>query len=597
MGKMGVFLQYVKLAIFCSLLVAGSVSADWEYDYTASIDCLKEPLSPQYGGGLVENPKMDFGMQGWNVSGEGTKLEIMQTESGNDYLVASNRHDPRDSFSQTFELKKDVLYSFTAWIQISKGREKVAAFMKVSDQESVVVGSVLARAGCWSMLKGGFQVYQDYNAELYFLSNNTRVELWVDNISLKDFSKKQWRDHQRQSIDRNRKRKLSISVTNEEGEKLVGAHVKLNQIKPHFLLGASTTEAIIDNKAYQKWFLRRFTVTSFNNELKWYYTEKENGKENYTVPDAMISFFRKHEIPIRGHTILWDKPMMNSPWIHELSPRQLLNAAVRRMGSVMSRYAGKLASWDVINENIHFSFYEDEMRPNASAMFFKLAQALDPGTTMYLNEYATLEYPLDMEVSPSMYVEMLRSIRSFPGNENMVVGLGQQGHFTYDRLNISYVRAALDVLGATKMPIWLTELDTERGPDQIMELEEVLREVFSHPAVEGIVLWAGWKPTGCNKTCLEDKNFNKLAKGCARMCFTDNNFKNFPLGDMVDRLIREWRTTYLKGATNKKGVYQPLVFHGDYTLTFTHPSSDRKVTRLVNVTKDSWEPLEIQVVL
>ncbi|KZV22753.1 hypothetical protein F511_05385, partial [Dorcoceras hygrometricum] len=526
--------------------------------------CLKEPLSPQYGGGLVENPKMDFGMQGWSAFGEETKVEIMQAESGNDYLVASNRHDPYDSVSQTFELQKDLLYSFTAWIQISKGKEIVAAFMKVSDQESVVVGSVLARAGCWSMLKGGFQVYQNYNAELYFL---------------------------------NRKRKLRISVTNQEGEKLVGAHVTLNQIKPHFLLGASTTEAILDNKAYQEWFLQRFTVTSFNNELKWYYTEKQKGEENYTVPDAMISFFRRHGIPVRGHTVLWDKPMMNSQWIHELSPRQLLNAAVHRMGSVMSRYAGKLASWDVINENIHFSFYEDIMRPNASAMFFKIAQALDPGTTMYLNEYATLEYPLDMEVSPSMYVEMLRSIRSFPGNENMVVGLGQQGHFTYDTLNISYVRAALDVLGATKMPIWLTELDTERGPDQIMELEEVLWEVFSHPAVEGIVLWAGWKPTGCNKTCLEDKNFNKLAKGCARMCFTDNNFKNFPLGDMVDRLIGEWRTTNLTGATNKEGVYQSLVFHGDYSLTFTHPSSYRKVTRTVNVTRDSWETLEIHVVL
>ncbi|XP_073042088.1 endo-1,4-beta-xylanase 5-like [Primulina eburnea] len=247
--------------------------------------------------------------------------------------------------------------------------------------------------------------------------------------------------------------------------------------------------------------------STFLNELKWHYTEKENGKENYTVPDAMIYLFRKHGIPIRGHTILWDKPMMNSRWIHELSPRQLLNAAFHWIGSVMSRYAGKLASWDVINENIHFSFREDKMRPNALAMFFKITQALDPGTSMYLNEYATLKYPLDMEVCPCMYVEMLRSIRPFPRNENTVVGLGQQ------------------------------ELDTKRGHDQvtcdlnlqiaydplmsfIMELEDILWEVFSHPAVEGIVL-CGQKPAGCNKTCLEDKNFNRLAKGCALMCFTD----------------------------------------------------------------------------
>lgn len=80
-----------------------------------------------------------------------------------------------------------------------------------------------------------------------------------------------------------------------------------------------------------------------------------------------------------------------------------------------------------------------------------------------------------------------------------------------------------------------------------MALEKVLWEVSSHPAVKGIVLWAGWKHTGCNKTCLEDKNFNKLAKGCDRMCFMDNNFKNLPLSDVVDRLMKDWRSTNLKG--------------------------------------------------
>lgn len=109
-----------------------------------------------------------------------------------------------------------------------------------------------------------------------------------------------------------------------------------------------------------------------HGKRKW-----ERKVENYTVPDAMISFFGKHGIPIRGHNILWDNPLMNSP--------QLLNAAVHRMGSGLSRYTGKLASWAVINENIHFSFYEDKMRPDASAMFFKIALVLDPGTTMYLN--------------------------------------------------------------------------------------------------------------------------------------------------------------------------------------------------------------------
>ncbi|CAI9770072.1 unnamed protein product [Fraxinus pennsylvanica] len=302
-----------KISCFPSLVLGCASSS---YDYSANIECLAVPLAPQYSGGIVENPTFD-----------------------------------------------------SAWVQISEGKETVAAFLKTPDQESIIVGSVIAKSGCWSMLKGGFTVDQNMKAQLYFL----------------------WSEQQKKSIEAVRKRKIRIHVHSHEGKKLQ------------------------DIKDYQESFTPRFTASSFNNEMKWYYTEEFQNQENYTVLDAMISFLKDHGISIRGHNILWDKPNMNADWVQNLTRQELLAAAVRRMGSLMSRYSGDILQWDVMNGNLHFSYYEDRLGPNASAMFYKIAQAIDP---------------------------------------------------------------------------------------QVIQFEEILREAYSHPAVEGIILWSGWN-FGCSEECIK----------------------------------------------------------------------------------------------
>jgi hypothetical protein len=55
-----------------------------------------------------------------------------------------------------------------------------------------------------------------------------------------------------------------------------------------------------------------------------------------------------------------------------------------------------------------------------------------------------------------------------------------------------------------------------------MYFEEILREAYSHPAVEGIIMFVGPTQAGFIKTQLADANF-----------------KNTPTGDVVVKLIGE----------------------------------------------------------
>uniref|UniRef100_M1AXY6 Endo-1,4-beta-xylanase C n=1 Tax=Solanum tuberosum TaxID=4113 RepID=M1AXY6_SOLTU len=587
--------------LFCSLFLAGYlVHGATLYEYSATIECHKQPLDPQYGGGLIANPGFDKGIEAWKIDGH-VKIEARES-GGNKFIVAYNRTTPY-SVSQSFHLKKGLYYAFSAWVQLSEGSDTVVAMIYNSAQKTVIiVGSVIAKSGCWSMIKGGLTVDHNAPSVLHFQSNNTKSELRVDSVSLKEFTKYEWQENRLKNIEKVRKRTLRVIVSNKDGKKIGGAKIKIQQRKLQFVIGCATPSSILMSESYQKWFVSRFTTAVFDNEMKWYYVEGLQGHENYSTPDAMLKFFEDHGIAVRGHTVLWGADNIQR-WVKDLPPRQLLSESVRRMGSIMSRYAGKLVAWDVVNENLHHPLFEERLGKNASAMFYKIASSLDSKATMFLNEFNTLEHPGDMVSIPSKYVEKLQEIKAFPGNEELVIGIGLQGHFD-SHPNIPYVRAVFDLLGETKMPIWLTELNVMPCSNQVYSyhdsrpillvmfadgltlslqayyLEEIMREAFAHPAVKGMMIWIGWKPDRCNE-----------------MCLLNYELQNSPSGDVVDKLFAEWKTTNLTGVTDKEGSFEVKVFHGDYEITVYNPNSGANVTKEVQVYDDKSETLHVSISL
>ncbi|KAH7518117.1 hypothetical protein FEM48_Zijuj09G0136500 [Ziziphus jujuba var. spinosa] len=469
-----------------------------------------------------------------------------------------------------FKLKKEKSIVFldlnwesniSAWIQVSEGSESVGVIFKPSKGHVVHGGRVVAKHGCWTLLKGGMVANFTSPVDILFESKNTAVEIWVDNVSLQPFNKKQWKSHQDQSINKVRKSKVQIQVTHANKIPLTEAEVTIKQTKSGFPFGCGMNFHILHSTDYQKWFSSRFKFTTFTNEMKWYSTEKEPGQENYTVADAMVEFAQQNGISIRGHNIFWDNPKYQPSWVKSLSPDQLRKAAAKRINSVVPRYKGELIAWDVMNENLHFSFYEDNLGQNASAEYYSIAQRLDPNAIMFLNEYNTIDHSGDETASPANYMKKVQEILSFPGNENLSLGIGLQGHFGSFQPNIAYMRSALDMLGTTGLPIWLTEVDLDKIQNQAQYLEEILREGYSHPAVKGIIMFAGPEIAGFNATTLADKTFT-----------------NTPSGDVVDNLIAEWKSDTSNHKTDGGGLVSLSLFHGDYDVIVTHPLTNNSTT-------------------
>ncbi|XP_060169288.1 endo-1,4-beta-xylanase 5-like [Lycium barbarum] len=514
------------------------------------MQCLKDPLKAQYNGGIVVNPELNDGLNGWSILGD-AKIDNIVSSDGNKFIIASERKGPYHGFSQKFQLEKDKFYVVSGWVQVNHGDDANLAVIFKTQSGFQHAAWAIAKSGCWSMFKGGLVVNASGPAQLYFETNNTAIDIWADSISVKPFSQEEWNSHQSQTIEKVRKSKVAIQVVDSQGKPLPNATISLVQGRANFPFGVAINKNILNNKAYQNWFFSRFKFTVFEDEMKWYSTETSQGKIDYSTSDAMVNLCKSKGVSIRGHNIFWDDPSMQPKWVPSLNPQQLSAAAGKRVTSVVTKYRGQVIHWDVMNENLHFNFFESKLGAGASATYYRLTSLLDKKATLFLNDYNTIEDQRDGASSPTNYLNKIKQLRA--GRYTGPLGIGLEGHFVTP--SQPYIRSALDTLASAKLPIWITELDVQSSPNQAKFLDQIIKEVVGHPAVQGLLIWSAWKPSGCY-----------------RMCLTDNNFKNLPTGDVVDKARATLSHEGLIGTTNAEGYFETSLFHGDYKAIITHPS-------------------------
>ncbi|XP_072957915.1 endo-1,4-beta-xylanase 5-like [Typha angustifolia] len=482
------------------------------YDYTAYTECKSQPEAPLNGGGILTR------------NSEDTQLTYHKTETG--------------VYSPAFvlyNLTETTRYSFSCWVKI-KGTKSAVLKARLSTDITTLtcIGTSLARSGCWSFLKGGFVLDSSSRTSvIYFQSDNQNATIIsVKSANLQPFSAEQWNLQQENSIHLNRKRSVTVHVSDTRGSRITGANVSVFQLSKNFPFGSAISKTILGNKTYQAWFRERFNAAVFENELKWYATEPKPGILNYSIPDEMLEFIRANQIMARGHNIFWEDPRYTPSWVRNLTGDELRAAVNSRIDSLLTRYKGDFAHWDVSNEMLHFDFYEERLGTNASLVFFNTAQRSDPLATLFMNDFNVVESCDDVSSNVDSYASRLKELTEGWG---MLEGIGLEGHFS--KPNIPLMRAVLDKLATLELPI-SKNFDQQT---QAKYLEEVLREGFSHPSVNGIMIWSALD-----------------ANGCYQMCLTDGDFHNLPAGDVVDRLLQEL------GVTDDHGSYSFNGFLGEY---------------------------------
>lgn len=102
-----------------------------------------------------------------------------------------------------------------------------------------------------------------------------------------------------------------------------------------------------------------------------------------------------------------------------------------------------------MNENLHNTWLEDTVGPNALTIYYQKAHELDSNALPFLNDYFTIEKSTDNKVTPLKYLEKISTMRAQGYQGPLVIGL--QGHFS--QVNLPYVRATIDMLKTANLPI------------------------------------------------------------------------------------------------------------------------------------------------
>jgi len=121
---------------------------------------------------------------------------------------------------------------------------------------------------------------------------------------------------------------------------------------------------------------------------------------------------------------------------------------------------------------------------------FELARQYLPHAKLLLNEYGILNSPQ----TTAQYVNLINLLKS----RGLIDGIGVQGHlFTLEGADTNVVKQCLASLGATGLPVYVSELDlgnpgdtgTPNDNEQLQAYEEEFPVLWNSPAVKGITTW------------------------------------------------------------------------------------------------------------
>lgn len=238
--------------------------------------------------------------------------------------------------------------------------------------------------------------------------------------------------------------------------------------RPWFRIGVGVHDALPQRPEDHALLLRHFRVVTPENSLKPVAVQPRENEWHFATPDAFVAFAERHRLQVVGHCLVWAKDDRTPPWFYPQgdtpADRQLL---LQRMSNhihtVVRRYRGRIAEWDVVNEALDDGNHW--LRPSGwtrlcddefIAWAFRWAHQADPRALLIYNDYHN-ELPAKRE-------KCLRLLRRLREQNVPVHAVGLQGHYEIDQVPFEELERTYDALRALGLKAVISELDIDMIP-------------------------------------------------------------------------------------------------------------------------------------
>ncbi len=233
---------------------------------------------------------------------------------------------------------------------------------------------------------------------------------------------------------------------------------------------AVNTNVLKTEEAYARLIAEQANIVVAENAMKWGPMRPTIDSYDFAGADLLVAFAEQHGMKIRGHNLCWHRQLPG--WFAAEATRanasRLLTTHIQTVGG---RYAGRMHSWDVVNEavlvtdgrsdGLRASPWLNLIGEDYIELAFRTAREADPQALLTYNDYGIEG---EDDASARKRAAVLTLLRRLKARHVPLDAFGVQSHIAAGR---PYGAGLRDFLGAIRdldLQLFATELDVnDRG--------------------------------------------------------------------------------------------------------------------------------------
>jgi endo-1,4-beta-xylanase len=299
-------------------------------------------------------------------------------------------------------------------------------------------------------------------------------------------------------------RSLAFEEQNILGPSSLRAHAERRGL----LTGTAVDVRILNtNPTYRQILVDQYDILVAEREMKWHPLRPAPDKFDFTDADTLVAFAQEHKIQLRGHNFVWHQSLPDwfETTVTKDNARQVLTDHILTVGR---RYAGKIQSWDVVNEAIlpsdklpgglRNSPWLKLLGPEYLEIAFRTARQADPHARLTYNDYGIEN---DSQDDTERRASVLQLLRGLQAAKVPLDAVGIQSHISAGSKH-TIGKPLMDFLAEIRkmgLEIYITEFDVndddvegsteERDQAITAAYRQYLELVLQEPAVKSVLTW------------------------------------------------------------------------------------------------------------
>ncbi|GAA3766298.1 endo-1,4-beta-xylanase [Terriglobus aquaticus] len=286
------------------------------------------------------------------------------------------------------------------------------------------------------------------------------------------------------------------------------APLKTQAAAHHLLFGfALNVRQLRESESYRRLVLEQSSIAVAENAMKWSALRPAPDQYFFDDADFLVQFGEQNRIKLRGHNLCWHEqlPKWFDATANGANARTLLTEHIR---TVAGRYAGRIHSWDVVNEAVEPRDGRPDGLRNSPwlrligetylELAFRTARQADPTALLTYNDYDIEdESPYQAEKRAAV----LRMLRRLKQRNVPIDAVGIQSHISAGTGHRYGASLQQFILSCREMDleVFVTELDVDDRelPKQVAERDAGVAEayrqyldvVLREPNVRAVLTW------------------------------------------------------------------------------------------------------------